>query len=195
MSKANSFSRSSASSPRAGLFDAKPVLAQPFGDHLAKRRFVVDEEEVLSAFRPFDGDGILTQTDRFGVGQPSAVPNRVREPTRPNGLDRTQPLKVLDACRYVLRTSMEPVGSAAGGSDRGTTHDDAGPQDSFDSPRVRTRRRQPADDLQLDCRRQGPVRADRRRFRPHLRGHALARARGTARSQRRVEPSGCSRGA
>ena len=48
MSKANSFSRASASSPGAGLLDAKAMLGQPLGDDLAKRRLVVDEQEMLS---------------------------------------------------------------------------------------------------------------------------------------------------
>ena len=58
-----SFRRSSAASPRAGLLDPKAMLGQPFRDDLAKGRFVIDEQQVLDG-DPCRGDDILTHRRR-----------------------------------------------------------------------------------------------------------------------------------
>ena len=37
---------------RAGLLDPESVLGEPFGNHLAERRFVVDEQQMVRRRRP-----------------------------------------------------------------------------------------------------------------------------------------------
>ena len=68
MSKANSPSRVERLFPAAGLLDAEVVLRQSLGHDLAKRRFVVHEQQVRaltpsSGRRHFDTDQLTSTAD------------------------------------------------------------------------------------------------------------------------------------